>query len=228
MSRGESPWFHNEEGLNDEGYIPGAPGDHPSSLPKNVVSEAMCADRSGPRSSGSFWYAKPGRSESPRQIYRIEKLYQLTHQRPMEKQKFFGLAFGRSSLGHALNWASFAAKTCARGRKPFETLEEHMRRIKSDPYWCPSNDAVDVNLDENTLEGAEDDWSVNRNMRSLDKRLVRGYNLKHALPVYPASTVEAPTYKGNVGGAGMKLIVLYIVVTSDLLTASSFYFIFNV
>ena len=209
MSRGDPQWFHIEVGLNDQGYIPGAPADHPDSLPKKVVSEAMCSDRWGPRSSGSFWYAKPGRSESPRQIYRIDKLYQLTHQRPMGKQKFIGIAFARGlvaeKLGYAVNWASFAAKTCARGRKPFETIAEHMRRVKSDPAWCPSFDVVDVNLDENTLEGAADDWEINIHMESQNKRLIQGYDLRQALPVHPASIVKPPSYKCNVGGAGKRL-----------------------
>ena len=83
--KGDSSWFHEEKGLNKSRYRLGAPEDHIDFVPNSLVDEAMCARRWGPRKHGSSRYAKPGCGESPRMCYRLEKLHQISHQRPMGK-----------------------------------------------------------------------------------------------------------------------------------------------
>ena len=119
-ARGDACWFHTEKGLNNVGYMPSGPCASKDLLPTTIVSEAMCNLRWVPREGGSYRYARRGHSESPRQCYRIERLFQITHQRPIKKSRCFGLAFGRGLLakvlGYAVDWALFAEKQCARGR----------------------------------------------------------------------------------------------------------------
>ncbi|KAG0568661.1 hypothetical protein KC19_6G036500 [Ceratodon purpureus] len=129
--------------LNNYGYLPGAPRRDRDALPDIVVNEEKCAKRWGPKQHGKFWYARPGSSESPRMIQRIESLYEVTHQRPMGKQRCIGLAFARGliaeKLGHAVDWASFAAKQCQRGGRPFISLEELRSKTRRESGWWPTD-----------------------------------------------------------------------------------------
>lgn len=129
--------------------------------------------------------------------HRVEKLYQLTHQRPIGKQRSFGLAFGRGllaeKLGYAVDWASFAAKQCLRGGKQFMTLEELRTKIHREGGDWPHNEVSD--LDESELEGAPDDWEVNRQVWQMNTGLVNGYDLRDALPTKPDEVVAPPLYK---------------------------------
>lgn len=197
--RGSDAWFHKEIGLNNYGYIPGGPKHDRNSLPKTIANEGMCKLRWGHKKGGKFLYAKPDGGESPRQRYRIERLYQLTHQKPIGKTLGFGIAFGRGliaeKLGHAVDWASYAAKQCSRGARPFETTEEFKRRCDAEGKWFPENEVRNLDLDENTLEGAADDWEVNRHLRKLDMKKVKHYDLKDALPTIPSQLVRKPLYK---------------------------------
>ncbi|KAG0575045.1 hypothetical protein KC19_VG313200 [Ceratodon purpureus] len=151
----------------------------------------MCTTRWGPRVGGVYRYARPGHRESPRQCYRIEKLYQAVYQRPIGKQRAFGLGFARGllakKLGFAVDWASFAAKQCSRGKKPFNSFQENKRKCRRGDGWWPANEVKSFNIDENTLEGAVDDWDINIKPATLDRSKIRGYNLKHALPGFPPS-----------------------------------------
>ncbi|KAG0504203.1 hypothetical protein KC19_N006700 [Ceratodon purpureus] len=160
--RGSPRWFFVDKKLNNYGYLPGAPRRDRDALPDIVVNEEKCAKRWGPKQHGKFWYARPGSSESPRMIQRIESLYEVTHQRPMGKQRCIGLAFARGliaeKLGHAVDWASFAAKQCQRGGRPFISLEELRSKTRRESGWWPRIEASELNA--NDLEGAPDDWEV--------------------------------------------------------------------
>ncbi|KAG0609735.1 hypothetical protein M758_7G010200 [Ceratodon purpureus] len=197
-AKGDPRWFHEEEGLNKRGYVPGAAATAAFSLPHNVASKSMCERRWGPMKGGKFWYAKPGESESPRQCYRIERLYQITHQRPIGRYKCIGLAFARGLIaekrGFAVDWATFAARICARGKKDFRTFEELRRHCREIGEPFPPNEIKKLDLDEDSLTGAPDDWLVNRNPDLVDPNLVQGFDLTLALPEVPPSTVHRPVY----------------------------------
>ncbi|KAG0504300.1 hypothetical protein KC19_N044500 [Ceratodon purpureus] len=194
--RGSPRWFFVDKKLNNYGYLPGAPRRDRDALPDIVVNEEKCAKRWGPKQHGKFWYARPGSSESPRMIQRIESLYEVTHQRPMGKQRCIGLAFARGliaeKLGHAVDWASFAAKQCQRGGRPFISLEELRSKTRRESGWWPRIEASELNA--NDLEGAPDDWEVNRHPRQMNMRLINGYDLKDALPTRPDTVVSPPLY----------------------------------
>ncbi|KAG0563379.1 hypothetical protein KC19_8G026200 [Ceratodon purpureus] len=194
--RGSPRWFFVELGLNNYGYIPGAPRRQRDALPDNVCNEAKCKDRWGQKSGGRFWYARANFGESPRMQYRVESLYQLTHQRPIGKQRAIGLAFARGLLaekmGFAVDWASFAAKQCTRGGKAFLTIEELKRKTELENGEWPANEVLQ--LDEKDLQGAPDDWELNRQPRKMNMRLVKGYDLKDVLPKKPDLTVAPPLY----------------------------------
>ena len=204
--KGHPSWFHTEKGLNNYGYRPGAPQDDIDALPNNVVDEAKCATRWGARRHGSFWYAKPGRSESPRMCYRVEKLYQITHQRPMGKQKCFGVAFGRGlmaeKLGYAVDWAWYAGRHCSNGKKSFETLEEYKAKSVANNSWRRNNEVRNMNEDEESLRGAPDDWEINRQPKLMDMSQIQKYNLKALLIPTPTDTVSLPLYGREVEGHG--------------------------
>ncbi|KAG0559418.1 hypothetical protein KC19_10G103000 [Ceratodon purpureus] len=196
--KGDPRWFHEEEGLNRRGYVPGAAATAAFSLPHNVASKSMCERRWGPMKGGKFWYAKPGQSESPRQCYRIERLYQITHQRPIGRYKCIGLAFARGLIaekrGFAVDWATFAAKICARGKKEFKTFEELRRHCREIGEPFPPNEIKKLDLDEDSLTGAPDDWLVNRNPDLLDPNLLQGFDLTLALPGVMPNIVHRPLY----------------------------------
>ena len=202
---GSPNWFFVEKKLNNYGYIPGAPRREINALPDHIADEKKCVQRWGKKRGGKFWYAKVGFAESPRMRYRVEKLYQLTHQRPIGKQRGIGLGFARGliaeRLGFAVDWASFAAKQCRRGRRPFETLEELKARMRAENKDWPVNEVFDK--DETELEGSADDWDVNRMVRQMNSRLVLGYNLKDALGIPHDATVAPPKYGQARNSAGM-------------------------
>ena len=158
---------------------------------------------------GKFWYAKPGQSESPRQCYRIERLYQITHQRPIGRYKCIGLAFARGLIaekrGFAVDWATFAAKICARGKKEFKTFEELRRHCREIGEPFPPNEIKKLDLDEDSLTGAPDDWLVNRNPDLLDPNLLQGFDLTLALPGVMPNIVHRPLYCSFREGEGEAL-----------------------
>ena len=88
----------------------------------------------------------------------------------------------------------FAAKICARGKKDFKTLEELRRHCRETGELFPPNEIKNLDVDDDTLTRAPDDWVVNRKPNLLDRNLLRGFDLRLALPEVPPSTVSRPFY----------------------------------
>ncbi|KAG0558477.1 hypothetical protein KC19_10G031300, partial [Ceratodon purpureus] len=203
---GDESWFA-KKGLNDYGYVPGVSGSFPNVLPKNICGEEDCVARWGQKSSGCFWYARAAKAESPRQMYRIERLYQLTHQRPVGVSRCIGMAFARGLLaekkGYAINWAAFAVKQCTRGCRRFQTFEEYKNKCERGLGVWPPNEVSE--LEESTLEGAPDDWIVNRKVRELDMELLSGFDFSKAVHPKPSIVISSPLY-GSVDNLGRDIL----------------------
>ncbi|KAG0504878.1 hypothetical protein M758_N012600 [Ceratodon purpureus] len=193
---GSPNWFCVEKNLNDYGYVLGAPRRERDALPDDISNEEMCTQRWGEKRGGKFWYAKKGSSESPRMRYRVEKLYQETHQRPIGSQRGISLGFARGLItekkGYAVDWATYAAKQCKRGKKPFQSMEALKSKTRAENGDWPRNEVYGE--DEIYFDGAPDDWEVNRRVEHLDPRLVNAYNLREALPTVPEDIVAPPMY----------------------------------
>ncbi|KAG0572248.1 hypothetical protein KC19_VG079200 [Ceratodon purpureus] len=193
---GSPIWFCVEKKLNHYGYVPGAPRRESDALPDPVCNEAKVIQRWGEKMGGKFWYAKKVCSESPRMRYRVEKLYQVTHQKPIGNQRGISLGFARGliaeNLGYAVDWATYAARQCRRGNKPFHSIEDLKLKTRLENGGWPSNE---VFLEDETLfEGSPDDWEVNCKVEHHNPQLVNGYNLKAALPTVPEDEVAPPMY----------------------------------
>ncbi|KAG0594929.1 hypothetical protein M758_UG123300, partial [Ceratodon purpureus] len=203
---GDESWFA-KKGLNDHGYFPGTRGSCPNALSKSICKEEDCLARWDEKRSGCFWYARAAKAESPRQMYWIERLYQLTHQRPVGVGRCIGMAFARGLLaekmGYAINWAAFAVKQCTRGRRKFVPFEEYKSNCERGQGVWPPNEVCE--LDESTLEGAPDDWMVNVKVRELDMELVSGFNFSNAVHIKPSRAISPPLY-GSVDNLGRVIL----------------------
>ena len=198
--KGTKNWLRRDQGLNDIGYIPGIREGEPGYMPHTVASVKHCIDRWGPMEGGRFRYDRPGRCESPRMQRNIEILYQKTHQRPIGAVKAFGLAFARGLIaemfGYAVDWAGFAMKQCRRGKKltlPFESFEDLRAKCERGEAKWPPNEVSAEGLDE--LEGAPDDWEINRNARKFTR--ANSPNLIRFLQPPPPTVAERPLWKKN-------------------------------
>ncbi|KAG0573097.1 hypothetical protein KC19_VG148500 [Ceratodon purpureus] len=140
----------------------------------------------------------------------IELLYQATHQKPIGKVKAFGVAFARGliaeKLGYAVDWAGYAMKACRRGKKaskPFESFEDMKAKCARGEGKWPENE-VQRGGEEN-LEGAPDDWAINRNARKFTAAAT--YNLTFYMNPKPSKVVARPlwgnTVAANSGGVSV-------------------------
>ncbi|KAG0572840.1 hypothetical protein KC19_VG129000 [Ceratodon purpureus] len=83
VTKATVPWFHQEHGLNERGYVPGIQFGEEGCMPKIIASEEDCLRRWGMKTNGGFEFTRRGWSESPWMSHRIEKIYRATHQRPL-------------------------------------------------------------------------------------------------------------------------------------------------
>ena len=203
---GTARYFALVVGLNDYGYVPGIGKGHGDPLPDSICSAEDCKRRWGDAVGGTYWYARMGRSESPLMRYRIELMYQLTHQRPIGSQRSIGLAFARGllaeKLGYSINWAAFAEKQCSRGRKKFLSFEDFRTQCNNGGGDWPRNEVVAD--PDRLMPGAADDWEVNRKPRTMNVSLAQGYDLRASLPATPPTTIEPPLFTFASINAGME------------------------
>ena len=190
-------WFRVTEGLNDMGYIPNSPRSHRDHLPDWICTVKDCRKRWGDAQGGQFWYARCGRAESPQMRYRIELLFQKTHQKPIGPRRAIGFAFARrllaEKLGFAVKWAAFAEIQCGRGGKRFMSFTELRSLCNNGEAKWPRNGVREV--DNSILTGAPDDWQVNRNPRTtLLWRPTQGFDLRLSLETPPEKTISTPLY----------------------------------
>ena len=195
--KGTKDWLHMDQGLNDVGYIPGIREGESGYMGRNIVSVDQCVDRWGPMEGGRFRYDRPGRCESPKMQHSMELLYQKTHQRPIGKVKAIGLAFARGllaeKLGYAVDWAGFAMKACRRGKKmsqPFESFDDLKAKCARGEAKWPENEVHPGG--EAGLQGAPDDWEINRHARKFTA--ANTFNLGRWLQPPPPTVIERPLW----------------------------------
>ena len=187
------------------GYIPNSPRSHRDHLPDRICSIEDCRRRWGDAQGGQFWYARIPHAESPRMRYRIELLYQKTHQKPIGPRRAIGFAFARGilaeKLGFAVNWAAFAEIQCRRGGKRFVSFTELRSLCDSGAAKWPGNGVREV--DDSILTGAPDDWHVNRNPRTTSLwRPTQGFDLRLSLDTPPEKTITAPLHSRQSAARG--------------------------
>lgn len=189
VTYGTVPWFHHDQGLNDQGYIPGIRETEKCCLSKILANEADCLRRWGKKTHGGFKFNRRGWSESPRMCRRIEALYRATHQRPLPRTRVVGLAFARGLIaekkGYLVNWAVFAFKQCHRGK--YDVYNWRSKLPEGD--GASSGDTGD-----DDLEGAEDDWDINRQYKAFPGHHVPEFDIRRDLNPKPSSIIERPIY----------------------------------
>ena len=196
--KGTKNWMRRDQGLNDVGYIPGIREGEPGYMSRVVASVDHCIDRWGPMEGGRFRYDRPGRCESPKMQRYIELLFQKTHQRPIGRVKAIGLAFARGLIaemkGYAVDWAGFAMRMCRRGNKmtlPFESFDDLKAKCERGEAVWPGGEVSAEGLDD--LEGAPDNWEINRNARKFTAAST--FNLSRWLQPPPRTVVERPLWR---------------------------------
>ena len=185
------PWFHHDQGLNDRGFIPGIRETEKNYLPTVIANEADCILRWGKKTHGGFKFNRRGWSESPRMCRRIEILYKATHQRPLPSTKVVGLAFARGLIaekkGFLVNWAAFAFKQCHRGKYDIWNWKSKLPEGEG---------ATGGHSGDEDLEGADDDWDVNRQYKDFPRHRVQGteWDIRRELNPTPTTLIDRPIY----------------------------------
>ncbi|KAG0593901.1 hypothetical protein M758_UG029700 [Ceratodon purpureus] len=183
------PYFHHDQGLNVRGFIPRIRETEKNYLPKIIANEADCIRRWGKKTHGGFKFNRRGWSGSPRMCRRIESLYRATHQRPLPSTRVVGIAFAREIIdekkGYLVNWADFAFKQCHRGKYDIYNWKSKLPEGEGSSR---------VNREDDDLEGAEDDWNINRQYKSFPGHHVPEFDIRRDLNPKPDSVIDRPMY----------------------------------
>ena len=148
---------------------------------ERIANQEDCIKRWGVKLHSTYNFTRRGWSESPRMVHRIKSLYRKCHQRSFPKSKQIGLAFARGIIaekrGYLVNWAAFAYKQCHRGK--VDIVNSGRKHEEGTEHEGEDDDST---ADEDNLEGALDDWDLNRQWKDFPDTRSLPFNIQSQLP----------------------------------------------